>query len=88
MSLYLSIHRSPGLSEEEIQGYIPDVKAGVYAEFRNLYVNLDEGYIVTVYEGESKQAIQSEFERIGWPVETMTEIQFALDRAGLDSMPS
>jgi hypothetical protein len=88
LPLYLSIHRSPGLSDEEIAGYAPDVKKCVHAQFRNLFVNLDEGYIVTVYEGDSAEAVQSEFERIGWPWDTTTEIQFTLDRAGLDAMSS
>ena len=88
MSLYLSIHRSPGLSQEEIAAYVPEVKANVFAEFRNLFVNMDEGYIVTLYEGDSAEAVQSEFERIGWPVDSTKEIQFALDRAGLDAISS
>ena len=86
MPLFLSIHRSPGLSDEEIAGYAPEVSKNVHAQFRHLFVNLDEGYIVTLYEGDSEAAVHSEFERIGWPWDTTTEIQFALDRAGLDAM--
>jgi hypothetical protein len=84
--VYLSIHRSPGLSEEEIAGYAPDVKAAVHAQFQQLFVNLDEGYIVTLYQGDSEEAVHAEFERIGWPWDTTTEIQFSLDAAGLDAI--
>jgi hypothetical protein len=88
MPLYLSIHQAPGLAQEEIASYVPEVKACVYAEFRNLFVNLDEGFIVTLYEGDSAEACQSEFERIGWPWESTTEIQFSMDRAALDAIPT
>jgi hypothetical protein len=86
MSLYLSIHHAPGLSNEEIGAFIPEVKKNQFAQFRHFFVNQDTGFIVTVYEGDSVEAVQSEFERIGWPYESTTEIQFALDRAGLDAM--
>lgn len=88
MPHYLSIHRSPGLSEEEIAGYTPETKKCVHAESRQLYVNLDEGYIVSIYEAPDAERVQAEFDRIGWPVDTMTEVQFQMDRAMLDSIPS
>ncbi|MGC0239416.1 nickel-binding protein [Arthrobacter sp. SD76] len=86
MSLFLSIHYAPGLSQEEFAGYAPDVAKGEHATFVSTYVNMDEGYIVTVYEGESEEAVVSEFERIGWPVDSTKEIQFVLDKAGLDAL--
>ena len=56
MALFLSLHQAPGLSPEEIAGYGPDVAKGVYATFRQLYVNTDTGFIVSVYEADSAAA--------------------------------
>ena len=88
MSTFVSIHQAPGLSPEEIAGYAPQVKEEVHARFQNLYVNMDTGYIVTVYEGDSEADVRDEFDRIGWPVDTITEVQFVLDKAGLDHLGS
>ncbi|MBU3067785.1 DUF4242 domain-containing protein [Nocardia sp. NEAU-G5] len=84
MSLFLSTHQSPGLSEEEVAAYGPEVAKGVHATFRHLFANSDSGYIVTVYEADSEDAVRQEFERVGFPVDEITEIDIEFDAAQLN----
>lgn len=88
MTLYVSTHQAPPLAPEEVASYVPDLKAPGFAEFRNAFINLEEGFIVTVYEGESADAVRQEFDRIGWPVDSTHEVQYAMDKAALDAIPS
>ena len=71
MAVHVSLHRAPGLSQEEIDGFAPEVAKGVHATFLQLFVNTDTGFIVTVYEAESAEAVEQEFERIGFPFEAI-----------------
>ncbi|MFE3798971.1 DUF4242 domain-containing protein [Nocardia tengchongensis] len=84
MSLFLSIHQAPGISEEEVAAYGPEVAKGVHATFRHLFANSDSGYIATVYEADSEDAVRAEFERVGFPVDTVTEIDVEFDAAQLN----
>lgn len=86
MALFLSLHQAPGLSPEEIAGYGPEVAKGVHATFRQLYVNTDTGFIVSVYEAESAEAVEEEFERVGFPFDTINEIDYTLSAAELNEM--
>jgi len=86
MALFLSLHQAPGLSPEEVAGYAPDVAKGVHATFRQMYANLDTGYIVTVYEADSAAAVEQEFERVGFPFDSINEVDFTLSAAELAEM--
>ena len=86
MALFLSLHQAPGLSPEEIAGYGPEVAKGMHATFRQLYVNTDTGFIVSVYEAESAEAVEEEFERVGFPFDTINEIDYTLSAAELSEM--
>lgn len=86
MALFLSLHQAPGLSQEEVAGYAPDVAKGVHATFRQMYANLDSGYIVTLYEADSAAAVEQEFERVGFPFDSINEIDFTLSAAQLAEM--
>ena len=86
MALFLSLHQAPGLSPEEIAGYGPEVAKGVHATFRQLYVNTDTGFIVSVYEAERAEAVEEEFERVGFPFDTINEIDYTLSAAELNEM--
>ncbi|MET7339202.1 nickel-binding protein [Nonomuraea sp. NPDC005650] len=79
MAIFLTLHQAPGLSSEEVAGYAPEVAQGVHATFRNLYVNFGSGFIATVYEAENRDAVEQEFERIGFPFEKIHEIDHTLD---------
>src|SRR5690242_1280676 len=48
MPTYLTTHLSPGLSADEIAGNAPDVAESKYATFRNLYVNMLSGFLVSI----------------------------------------
>jgi hypothetical protein len=86
MALFLSLHQAPGLSPEEIAGYGPDVAKGIHATFRQLYVNTGSGFIVSVYEAGSADAVEQEFERVGFPFDSINEIDFTLSADQLTQM--
>ncbi len=86
MPTYLTTHQSPGLTADEISGNAPDVAESKYATFRNLYVNMYTGFLVSIYEADDQSALEREFERVGFPFDNIHEIHFALDAAGLQAM--
>jgi hypothetical protein len=86
MALFLSLHQAPGLSQEEVAGYAPDVAKGVHATFRQLYANTSSGFIVTLYEADSAAAVEQEFERVGFPFDSINEIDLSLSAAELGEM--
>jgi hypothetical protein len=88
MTTYVSVHQAPALAPEEVAAYVPEIKLNTFAEFQQCFINLEDGYIVTVYEGDSEEAVRKEFDRIGWPVDKVTEVHFSVDAAGLAAIPS
>ena len=86
MALFLSLHQAPGLSPEEVAGYAPDVAKGVHATFRQLYANTGTGFIATLYEADSAAAVEQEFERVGFPFDSINEVDYALSAAELGEM--
>jgi hypothetical protein len=83
VALFLSLHQAPGLSPEEIAGYAPEVLKGVHATFRQLYANTDSGFIVTLYEADGTGAVEQEFERVGFPFDSITEVDYSSSAAEL-----
>ncbi|MDJ0105512.1 DUF4242 domain-containing protein [Rhodococcus erythropolis] len=88
MSNFLSLHQAPGLSEEEIAGYAPEVAKSVHAIFKRLHVNTETGFIVSVYEADSAEAVEREFERVGFPYDSIHEIDLTLEESQLNGMAS
>ena len=88
MALFLSLHQAPGLSPEEIAGYGPDVAKNVHATFRQLYVNTGTGFIASIYEAGSAAEVEQEFERVGFPFDSINELDFTLSAAELTAMLS
>lgn len=86
MALFLSLHQAPGLSSEEVAGYAPEVAKGVHATFRQMYANMDAGFIVTLYEADSAAAVEQEFERVGFPFDSINEIDLSISAADLGEM--
>jgi hypothetical protein len=86
VALFLSLHQAPGLSAEEVAGYGPDVAKGVHATFRHLYAHLDTGFIATLYEADSAAAVEQEFERVGFPFDSIHEVDYALSASELTEM--
>jgi uncharacterized protein DUF4242 len=86
MPLFLSLHQAPGLSAEEVAGYAPDVAEGVHATFRQMYANTGAGFIATLYEADSAASVEQEFERVGFPFDSINEIDYSLSAAELGEM--
>jgi hypothetical protein len=88
MPLFLSLHQAPGLSPEEIAGYAPDVAKNVHATFRQLYVNTGTGFIASLYEADSSTAVEQEFERVGFPFDSINELDYTMSAAELSGLLS
>jgi hypothetical protein len=86
MTQFVTIHRAPGLSREELQGNAGPVLEGVKAQFEQMWVDMFSGFIVTVFEAESQEALESEFERLGFPWDEVHAVQVHLDRPALEQM--
>ena len=83
MPMFVTTHLAPGLSAAEIAENSPAVAESVHAQFRHLFVNMFTGQLFTVYEAQDAAALEREFERLGFPYDQVTEVQFALDAEGL-----
>lgn len=86
MATFLTTHSAPGLSGDEIANVAPDVAESKYATFRNLYVNMLSGFLVSVYEADNQEALEREMERVGFAYDEIHEIHYALDATGLQAM--
>lgn len=86
MTQFVTIHRAPGLSREELQSNAKPVLEGVNARFEQMWVDMFSGFIVTVFEAESQDALESEFERLGFPWDEVHAVQVHLDRPTLEQM--
>jgi hypothetical protein len=86
MPQYATIHRAPGLSQEEFMQNAPDVLKGTYATMLSVTVNIFEGFIVTLYEADSEEMVIKEFERLGFPYDEVHEIQMHITREQLAAM--
>ena len=60
MPSYMTIHRAPGLKREEVAANAVNVFRGKDATFRQIYVNLADGFIISIYEIPSQLAISAE----------------------------
>ncbi|MDT3442163.1 MULTISPECIES: nickel-binding protein [unclassified Pseudofrankia] len=86
MAIFLTLHQAPGLSPEEIAGYGPEVVKSVHATFRQLYVNTGTGFIVTVYEADNAGSVEQEFERVGFPFDSINEVDYTMSATELKEM--
>jgi hypothetical protein len=86
MTQFVTIHRAPGLSREELQGNAGPVLEGVHAQFEQMWVDMFSGFIVTVFEAENQAALENEFERLGFPWDEVHAVQVHLDRAALEQI--
>jgi hypothetical protein len=86
MAQFISIHRSPGLSREEVAGNAENVFKATTATFQHIYVNLAAGFLVTVFEAESQDELEECFEELGFPFDEIHELQFAQSRDEMEGM--
>ncbi len=78
MPRFVTIHQAPGLSREEFAQNAKAVLEGRHAQFQQLFANVVEGFIVSVYEAADRAALEREFERLGFPFQEIHEVQMAL----------
>ena len=83
MTQFVTIHRAPGLSRDELQGNAAPVLEGVHATFQQMWVDMFNGFVVTVYEAEDQAALEREFERLGFPWDEVHAVQVHMDQAAL-----
>ena len=86
MTQFVTIHRAPGLSRDELQSNAAPVLEGVDARFQHMWVDMFSGFIITVYEAADQAALESEFERLGFPWDEVHAVQVDMDRAALEQI--
>jgi Protein of unknown function (DUF4242) len=86
MTQFVTIHRAPGLSRDELQGNAAPVLQGVHATFQQMWVDVFNGFIVTVYEADDQAALEREFERLGFPWDEVHAVQVHMDHAALQQI--
>jgi Protein of unknown function (DUF4242) len=85
MKKYMSLHRAPGLLPENWD----DSSSGVYAakriRFVQSFVNLQVGFIFSVWEAPNSEALVEQFEEWGMPFEEIHEVQFSQTLAEMEA---
>lgn len=77
MPQFMTVHRAPGLLQEQWTETSVGVYAGEHAAFKQAYVNLASGFIFTIYEADSRDKLVDQFEELGLPFDEIHEIQFS-----------
>jgi hypothetical protein len=83
MPIFLTTHSAPGLSREEFAQNAKMVLEGQFAQFRHLYANMRSGFITSIYEAADQDALESEFERVGFPWDDIHQIDLEADTSVL-----
>lgn len=85
MQKFMSVHRAPGLLPENWD----DNSVGVYhsksVRIVQAYVNLSVGFIFSVWECASKDALVDQLEEWGMPYEEIHEVQFTQSFAEMEA---
>lgn len=85
MPKFMSLHRAPGLLPENWD----DNSVGVYhskaVRMVQAYVNLSVGFIFTIWEAPSSDALSDQFEEWGLPVDEIHEVQFSQSFAEMEA---
>jgi hypothetical protein len=80
MPQFITIHRAPGLKPDEVEQNVPQVLAAKTAVFKQIYVNLGAGFLVSVFEADNKDKLEEQMEILGFPIDETYEINFAASR--------
>jgi hypothetical protein len=86
MPQFITIHRAPGLKRDEIAQNAKAVVDAKVATFRQIYVNIAEGFLVSIFEADTKDQVEEQMEILGFPVDEMHEVHFAASRADMEAM--
>lgn len=88
MSMFVGIHKAPGLQREEFAENAADVLASPYAKLLEVRSNVQEGFILTFWESKSTENVIAEFERAGFPHQEVHELNLILGREQFEEMAS
>ena len=86
MPQFITIHRAPGLKPDEIAQNAPNVIAAKTAVFKQIYANLGSGFLVSVFEADSKEKLEEQLEMLGFPIDETHEVHFAASRGEMEQM--
>jgi hypothetical protein len=86
MPQYMTIHRAPGLLQEQWVENSDAVHAGRHAKFEQAHVNLASGFVFTIYSADTREKLIEQFEEIGLPFDEIHEIQFSQSYAEMVAM--
>jgi hypothetical protein len=86
MPQFIIIHRTPGLKGDELVQNAPHVLGAKIAVFKQIYANVASGFIVSVFEADSKEKLEEQMDVLGFPIDEMHEVHFAASRGELEQM--
>jgi hypothetical protein len=86
MPQYITIHRAPGLKPDEIAQNAQHVLAAKTAVFKQIYANLASGFLVSVFEADSKEKLEEQMEILGFPIDETHEVHFSASRSEMEQM--
>ena len=86
MPQFITIHRAPGLKRDELAQNSPQVLGAKNATFKQIYANIASGFIVSVFEADSREKLEEQMEVLGFPIDETHEVHFAASRAELEQM--
>lgn len=86
MPQFITVHRAPGLKPDEIAQNAPHVLAAKTAVFKQIYANLGSGFMVSVFEADSKEKLEEQMEMLGFPIDETHEVHFAASRGEMEQM--
>jgi hypothetical protein len=86
MPQFITIHRAPGLKRDELAQNAPNVLNAKIATFRQIYANIASGFIVSIFEADTKEQAEEQMEVLGFPVDEMHEVHFASSRSEMEQM--
>ena len=88
MARFFSIHQAPGLSEEDFAAGAEEIVTCRHATHEMSYIDLRGGKIVNIYEADDVASLESEFERLGWPWESIHSLEMAVSLDDLRKLAS
>lgn len=86
MPQFITVHRAPGLKPDELAQNAPNVLAAKTAVFKQIYANLGSGFLVSVFEADSKEQLEEQMEMLGFPIDETHEVHFAASRSEMEQM--
>lgn len=86
MPQFITVHRAPGLKPDELAQNAPNVLAAKTAVFKQIYANLGSGFLVSVFEADSKEQLEEQMEMLGFPIDETHEVHFAASRGEMEQM--